>query len=214
MAPPPGAAAVESSPSHGSPTCGRPTSSASSAIPPKITPTTTSTTTVTRSSTAATASPTLARSLSRARPRGPSRCTSCSPIGPTKMRVMFVCADAGKRAVRYGLEKEEEKGWTEAGTEVRTYEQKHMCNAPANDSQGWRDPGFVFDGLMNGLELGRRYFYKQFSVPAAADCSSSSLPTGGAGRHPERRAVLHIVRRLAGARRRAVVWRHGCRVVL
>ena len=71
-----------------------------------------------------------------------------------------MCAYAGKRAVRYGLEKEEEKGWTEVGTEVRTYEQKHMCDAPANDSVGWRDPGFVFDGLMNGLEPGRRYFYK------------------------------------------------------
>uniref|UniRef100_A0ACD5UP23 Uncharacterized protein n=1 Tax=Avena sativa TaxID=4498 RepID=A0ACD5UP23_AVESA len=79
-----------------------------------------------------------------------------------EMRVMFVCADAGKRSVRYGLGKEEEqeKGWTEVGTEVRTYEQKHMCDAPANDSVGWRDPGFVFDGLMKGLEPGRRYFYK------------------------------------------------------
>jgi hypothetical protein len=77
------------------------------------------------------------------------------------MRVMFVCADGGKRSVRYGLGKEEgEKGWTEVGTEVRTYEQKHMCDAPANDSVGWRDPGFVFDGLMKGLQPGRKYFYK------------------------------------------------------
>jgi hypothetical protein len=35
-----------------------------------------------------------------------------------------------------------------------------MCDAPANDSVGWRDPGFVFDGLMKGLEPGRSYFYK------------------------------------------------------
>jgi hypothetical protein len=80
--------------------------------------------------------------------------------GVDEMRVMFVCADAGKRSVRYGLGKEEEKGWTEVGTEVRTYEQKQMCDTPANGSVGWRDPGFVFDGLMKGLEPGRRYFYK------------------------------------------------------
>ena len=48
----------------------------------------------------------------------------------------------------------------EVGTYVSTYEQKHMCNWPANSSVAWRDPGFVFDGLMKGLEPGRRYFYK------------------------------------------------------
>ncbi|KAL6647215.1 hypothetical protein ACP70R_014652 [Stipagrostis hirtigluma subsp. patula] len=71
-----------------------------------------------------------------------------------EMRVMFVCGDGGKRVVRYGLEKEG-KDWKEVGTEVRTYEQKHMCDTPANSSVGWRDPGFVFDGVMKGLEPGR-----------------------------------------------------------
>nr|CAB3451692.1 unnamed protein product [Digitaria exilis] len=75
-----------------------------------------------------------------------------------EMRVMFLCGDDGKRVVRYGLE--EETNWTEVGTEVSTYEQKHMCDKPANHSVGWRDPGFVFDGLMKGLLPGRRYFYK------------------------------------------------------
>ncbi|RLN34539.1 putative inactive purple acid phosphatase 2 [Panicum miliaceum] len=77
-----------------------------------------------------------------------------------EMRVMFLCGDGGKRVVRYGLQKDDEKGWKEVGTEVRTYEQKHMCDGPANSSVAWRDPGFVFDGLMKGLEPGRRYFYK------------------------------------------------------
>ncbi|CAN6222154.1 unnamed protein product [Urochloa humidicola] len=80
--------------------------------------------------------------------------------GIDEMRVMFLCGDGGKRVVRYGLEKEDEKGWKEVGTEVRTYEQKHMCDWPANHSVAWRDPGFVFDGLMKGLEPGRKYFYK------------------------------------------------------
>ncbi|PAN09289.1 hypothetical protein PAHAL_2G007200 [Panicum hallii] len=77
-----------------------------------------------------------------------------------EMRVMFLCGDGGKRVVRYGRQKDDEKGWKEVATEVRTYEQKHMCDGPANSSVAWRDPGFVFDGLMKGLEPGRKYFYK------------------------------------------------------
>ncbi|KAG8095733.1 hypothetical protein GUJ93_ZPchr0013g36743 [Zizania palustris] len=77
-----------------------------------------------------------------------------------EMRVIFVCADGAKRVVRYGPGKEDAGYWKEVATEVRTYEQKHMCDLPANGSVGWRDPGFVFDGLMKGLEPGRRYFYK------------------------------------------------------
>uniref|UniRef100_M8C6Z7 Putative inactive purple acid phosphatase 2 n=1 Tax=Aegilops tauschii TaxID=37682 RepID=M8C6Z7_AEGTA len=100
-----------------------------------------------------------------------------------EMRVMFVCADAGKRAVRYGLEKEEEKGWTEMGTEVRTYEQKHMCDAPANDSVGWRDPGFVFAGLMNGLEPGRSnlaFQRQQIVLPVACPAEEPAVIPSGA----------------------------------
>ncbi|KAM3225159.1 hypothetical protein ACQJBY_058100 [Aegilops geniculata] len=96
------------------------------------------------------------------------------------MRVMFVCADAGRRAVRHGLEKEEEKGWTEMGTEVRTYEQKQMCDALANDSLGWRDPGFIFDGVMTGLEPGRRYFYKQIVLPVACPAEEPTVIPCGA----------------------------------
>ncbi|PUZ68212.1 hypothetical protein GQ55_2G007300 [Panicum hallii var. hallii] len=77
-----------------------------------------------------------------------------------EMRVMFLCGDGGKRVVRYGRQKHDEKGWKEVATEVKTYEQKHMCDGPANSSVAWRDPGFVFDGLMKGLEPGRKYFYK------------------------------------------------------
>lgn len=77
-----------------------------------------------------------------------------------EMRVLFVCGDRGERVVKYGLQKEDDKEWKEVGTDVSTYEQRHMCDWPANSSVAWRDPGFVFDGLMKGLEPGRRYFYK------------------------------------------------------
>ena len=157
MAPPPGATVVESSPSRGSPTRGRPTSSASfdkeysyHHVDHDGNPLHHGRHRVLHSGEVS-----FAGSATR-----PEQVHLTFADRADEMRVMFVCADAGKRAVRYGLEKEEEKGWTEVGTEVRTYEQKHMCDAPANDSVGWRDPGFVFDGLMNGLEPGRRYFYK------------------------------------------------------
>ncbi|KAM3278919.1 hypothetical protein ACQJBY_046299 [Aegilops geniculata] len=35
-----------------------------------------------------------------------------------------------------------------------------MCGHPANHSVGWRHPGFVFDGVMKGLQPGTKYFYK------------------------------------------------------
>jgi acid phosphatase type 7 len=47
-----------------------------------------------------------------------------------------------------------------AGTEVKRYEQAHMCDFLANDSIGWRDPGFIHDGVMMGLQNEKRYYYK------------------------------------------------------
>lgn len=47
-----------------------------------------------------------------------------------------------------------------AGTEVNRYEQAHMCDYPVNHSIGWRDPDFIHDGVMKGLENGKRYYYK------------------------------------------------------
>ncbi|KAK9107374.1 hypothetical protein Syun_023385 [Stephania yunnanensis] len=45
-------------------------------------------------------------------------------------------------------------------TEVRRYEREDMCGAPANGSVGWRDPGWVHDGVMRNLKKGIRYYYK------------------------------------------------------
>ncbi|XP_072951813.1 probable inactive purple acid phosphatase 2 [Typha angustifolia] len=75
-----------------------------------------------------------------------------------EMRVLFVTGDGADSFVRYGLEKD---GLVRTvGTEVRRYERKDMCDFPANASIGWRDPGFIHDGVMNDLEKGRRYYYK------------------------------------------------------
>ncbi|KAL6958785.1 prolyl aminopeptidase [Sarracenia purpurea var. burkii] len=35
-----------------------------------------------------------------------------------------------------------------------------MCDAPANQSVGWRDPGYIHDGVMTNLKKGKRYYYK------------------------------------------------------
>ncbi|KAF7019423.1 unnamed protein product [Triticum aestivum] len=77
-----------------------------------------------------------------------------------EMRVMFVCGDGGRRSVRYGPAGRREEEWEEVPAEASTYEQRHMCGYPANHSVGWRHPGFVFDGVMEGLRPGSRYFYK------------------------------------------------------
>ncbi|RLN13476.1 putative inactive purple acid phosphatase 2 [Panicum miliaceum] len=76
------------------------------------------------------------------------------------MRVMFVCGDDGRRFVRYRPAGLREEQWEESPTVATTYERRHMCDYPANDSVGWRHPGFVFDGIMKGLQPGRRYLYK------------------------------------------------------
>ncbi|KAG1368616.1 Purple acid phosphatase [Cocos nucifera] len=75
-----------------------------------------------------------------------------------EMRVMFVTGDGAESFVTYGLE-EGRLDWL-VGTEVKRYERKDMCDSPANSSLGWRDPGFIHDGVMKNLKKGRKYYYK------------------------------------------------------
>lgn len=75
-----------------------------------------------------------------------------------EMRVMFVMGDGLAGWVRYGVEMG--RLGMEVGTEVRRYERTDMCDFPANSSIGWRDPGWIHDGVMKGLESGRKYYYQ------------------------------------------------------
>ncbi|KAL9997334.1 putative phosphodiesterase I [Helianthus debilis subsp. tardiflorus] len=75
-----------------------------------------------------------------------------------EMRVMFVSGSGGESVVRYGLGSGQMDRVVRA--RVGRYEREDMCDAPANTSVGWRDPGFIHDGVMVGLEGGKRYFYK------------------------------------------------------
>ncbi|XP_023732495.1 probable inactive purple acid phosphatase 2 [Lactuca sativa] len=75
-----------------------------------------------------------------------------------EMRVMFVSGHGKKSVVKYGLD----SGRMDHAVETRVgrYEREDMCDSPANQSVGWRDPGFIHDGVMINLQPGRRYFYK------------------------------------------------------
>ncbi|KAK8508078.1 hypothetical protein V6N13_055532 [Hibiscus sabdariffa] len=76
-----------------------------------------------------------------------------------EMRVMFVAEDPEERYVRYG-----EKGgrWRSDVAVARAgrYEREDMCHAPANQSFGWRDPGWIFDAIVSGLKDGVKYYYQ------------------------------------------------------
>nr|GEW97814.1 probable inactive purple acid phosphatase 2 [Tanacetum cinerariifolium] len=75
-----------------------------------------------------------------------------------EMRVMFVSGDGRERFVRYGLDSG--RMGRVVGSRVGRYDREDMCDAPANSSLGWRDPGFIHDGIMVDLEPGKRYFYE------------------------------------------------------
>lgn len=76
-----------------------------------------------------------------------------------EMRVMFITDNGGESFVKYGA-REDLMVFTTANTTVGRYEREDMCDAPANESVGWRDPGYIHDGVMSNLKKGKRYFYK------------------------------------------------------
>ncbi|KAL4184321.1 hypothetical protein AMTRI_Chr10g225020 [Amborella trichopoda] len=75
-----------------------------------------------------------------------------------EMRVIFVTKDGFKCFVRYGLDVRELDMVVEASS--RTYSRSDMCDSPANSDVGWRDPGFIHDGVMVNLKHGKRYYYQ------------------------------------------------------
>lgn len=76
------------------------------------------------------------------------------------MRVMYVTWDPKESYVKYGEREEKMEGLVVA--RAKRYEREHMCDAPANQSVGWRDPGYIHDALITGLKKGKRYYYKVF----------------------------------------------------
>ncbi|RAL40125.1 hypothetical protein DM860_008265 [Cuscuta australis] len=90
--------------------------------------------------------------------RGPEQVHLSLTGRDSEMRVMFVTGDGKDCFVRYGLTRNNMD--QVSGTRVRRYEREHMCGAPANQSIGWRDPGFIHDGILVNLMDGKKYFYQ------------------------------------------------------
>ncbi|OIV94244.1 hypothetical protein TanjilG_08542 [Lupinus angustifolius] len=90
--------------------------------------------------------------------RGPEQIHLAFADDVDAMRVMYVSGDVRETYVRYGEKEGKLDGVAVA--RVKRYERKHMCDAPANDSVGWRDPGYIHDALIKKLKKGVRYYYK------------------------------------------------------
>ncbi|KAK4263554.1 hypothetical protein QN277_028948 [Acacia crassicarpa] len=90
--------------------------------------------------------------------RGPEQIHLAFTDNDDEMRVVYITEDARETYVRYGESERKLDGVALA--RVRRYEREHMCDAPANVSIGWRDPGYIHDGVMTNLKKGVRYYYK------------------------------------------------------
>ncbi|CAM6039804.1 unnamed protein product [Sphagnum compactum] len=75
-----------------------------------------------------------------------------------EMRVMFVTKDEIPSFVKYGQDKTQLHLTTDQATSL-TYYVTDMCDHPANSSY-WRDPGFIHNAVLKGLDSGKRYFYQ------------------------------------------------------
>lgn len=84
------------------------------------------------------------------------------------MRVMFVTGDREERLVRFG----ESEGDLEfsATASVERYEREDMCDGPANETTGWRDPGWIQSAVMKGLKKGVRYYYQVSKISCPGLC--------------------------------------------
>ncbi|GAV79204.1 Metallophos domain-containing protein/Metallophos_C domain-containing protein [Cephalotus follicularis] len=92
--------------------------------------------------------------------RGPEQIHLAYTGREDEMRVMFVAEDPEERWVKYGVGRDDGELGDVAVARVERYEKEHMCDAPANESLGWRDPGWIFDAVMKDLKPGVRYYYR------------------------------------------------------
>lgn len=84
------------------------------------------------------------------------------------MRVMFVTGDEEERLVRFG--ESEGKLQFSVAASVDRYEREDMCDSPANETYGWRDPGWIHGAVMKGLKKGMRYYYQVNKISCPGLC--------------------------------------------
>lgn len=75
-----------------------------------------------------------------------------------EMRVMFVTRDPIRSIVKYG-DDDDKLGMTVEASSW-TYRISDMCDAPANTTVGWREPGYIHSALLARLKPGGRYYYQ------------------------------------------------------
>ncbi|KAJ4827866.1 prolyl aminopeptidase [Turnera subulata] len=90
--------------------------------------------------------------------RGPQQIHLAYTDSEEEMRVMFVAGDGEERRVRWGIA---DGDWAHSNVaRVVWYEREDLCDSPANSSVGWRDPGWIHDAVITGLDKGLRYYYQ------------------------------------------------------
>ncbi|KAF5449545.1 hypothetical protein F2P56_029978 [Juglans regia] len=110
--------------------------------------------------------------------RGPEQIHLAFTDNEDEMRVMFLTENGRERQyVRYG-ERENRLGHM-AITRVGRYEREDMCESPANESIGWRDPGWIHDGVMRNLKKGARYHYQVGSDSGGWSTTHSFMSRNG-----------------------------------
>lgn len=94
-----------------------------------------------------------------------------------EMRVMFVVEDKEERKVKWG---EVDGEWSHVTVaRVVRYDREHMCDAPANGSIAWRDPGWIHDAVMSDLRQGVRYYYQVGSDSKGWSATKSFISRNG-----------------------------------
>ncbi|XP_057948827.1 probable inactive purple acid phosphatase 2 [Malania oleifera] len=109
--------------------------------------------------------------------RGPEQIHLAYTDRDDEMRVMFITGDGKESLVRYGLG--EDRMSEVVGTQVTTYRSEDMCDSPANSSAGWRDPGYIHDGVMRNLKKGKRYYYQVGSESGGWSITHSFMSRNG-----------------------------------
>jgi len=105
------------------------------------------------------------------------------------MRVMWNSAEALKDAgVAWGTDASKLDQFALASS--KTYTISDMCGAPANQSVGWRDPGYINDAVMTALQPGSQVWYRVGSETHGWSDVQSFFAHPGVGADVETKAFV------------------------
>eukprot|EP00735_Rhodelphis_limneticus_P012681 TRINITY_DN59_c0_g1::TRINITY_DN59_c0_g1_i1::g.14719::m.14719 TRINITY_DN59_c0_g1::TRINITY_DN59_c0_g1_i1::g.14719 ORF type:complete len:495 (+),score=147.38,sp/Q9LMG7/PPA2_ARATH/36.78/5e-76,Metallophos/PF00149.23/1.6e-17,Metallophos_C/PF14008.1/7.6e-08,PhoD/PF09423.5/1.9e-05,Metallophos_2/PF12850.2/0.031 TRINITY_DN59_c0_g1_i1:51-1487(+) len=80
-----------------------------------------------------------------------------------EMRLLWNAPEGQSFRVRYGSQS---GVYSQTVTSTfATYTRDNMCSAPANTRVFWKDPGYIHDAVMTGLQPGQTYYYQYEVAP-------------------------------------------------